>query len=176
MLASVPQDIVAGARVLEVGGGVGALQATLLLGGASTGEVVELVGAYQPYARKLASGAGVEDRSSFRIVDLLSEPEAVEPADIVILNRVICCSSDGIDLASAAARLATGMLVLSYPRDTLLARWLARSQQVLFRLVGRRFRIFVRPASEVRAAAEGAGLRLAAHQRGLVWEFMAFQR
>lgn len=176
MLASVPQRLVAGARVVEIGGGVGALQATLLSAGAGTGEVIELVGAYQPYAQKLAADAGVEDRSRFRVIDLLSEPGAVESADIVMLNRVICCSADGIDLTRAAARLTRGMLVLSFPRDTVIARWLARSQRALFRLFGRDFRIFVRPAAEVAAAAESAGLSLVTHQRGLVWEFISFRR
>lgn len=176
MLAALPQNLVAGARVLEIGGGVGALQAELLRGGASRGEVVELVSAYRPFALQLAAGAGVADRSSFRVADLLSDPSAIDNADIVILNRVVCCSADGIELTVASAGLASGMLVLSFPRATLIARWLARAQQALFKLLGRRFRIFVRPAAEVRAAAESAGLRLSAHQRGLVWEFMAFQR
>ncbi len=176
MLATLPQGRVTGARVLEIGGGVGALQAALLLKGASAGEVIELVNAYRPYAQELAEGAGVADRSSFRVADLLGEPDMVEPADIVILNRVICCSADGIELTGAAAALTSGMLVLSFPRATPLARWLARAQDALFRLVGRRFRIFVRPAADVKAAAEKAGLRLAAHRSGLVWEFMAFVR
>ena len=85
-----------GARVLEIGGGIGRIQAELLAtGAADQGEVVELVGAYEPYARELARDIGSEARTSFRIVDILDEPDAVEPADIVVLNRVVFAPGRG---------------------------------------------------------------------------------
>ena len=54
MIASVSAAALDGARVLEIGGGIGRIQAELLATGADQGEVVELVGAYEPYARELA--------------------------------------------------------------------------------------------------------------------------
>ena len=92
MIASVSTGALDGMRVLEIGGGIGRIQAELLAAGADRGEVVELVAAYEPYARELARETGLEGRTSFRIVDILEEPDAVEPADIVVLNRVVCCS------------------------------------------------------------------------------------
>ena len=91
-------------------------QAELLATGADQGEVVELVGAYEPYALELARDIGLEARTSIRIVGILDEPDAVEPAGVVVLNRVVCCWPDGVDLAAAAARLARRTLVLSFPR------------------------------------------------------------
>ena len=83
MVAVASEPGLDGARVLEIGGGIGALQAELLGAGAEQGEVVELVAAFEPYARELARERGLEERTSFRIVDVLEEPEAVEPADVV---------------------------------------------------------------------------------------------
>ena len=54
LLRTVAPADVTGASVLEIGGGIGALQAALLHSGASRGEIVELVDAYEPYARELA--------------------------------------------------------------------------------------------------------------------------
>jgi hypothetical protein len=61
-------------------------------------------------------------RSRFRVADVLAQPDAVAPATIVILNRVVCCSPDGVRLTAVAARLAERMLVLSFPRDRFLMR------------------------------------------------------
>ena len=105
MVAIASEPGVEGARILEIGGGLGALQAELLDAGAARGEVVELVVAYEPYARELARERGLEERTSFRVVDVLEEPEAVEPADVVLLNRVVCCSPDGVELARRSAAL-----------------------------------------------------------------------
>lgn len=237
MLASVPADaLTSTSRVLEIGGGIGALQAEAIVAGAGRGEVVELVGAYRPYAQKLAAELGIERRSTFRVVDLLHpgngaghgrendegydggsgdgsdggsdggsgdgcgdgsgggsgdgnevgscdpngagwQPAAdVQPADVVLMHRVVCCSPDGLELTEVASRLARRVLVLSFPRYTLLARGVARAQDLVFRLLGRSYRIFVRPAEAIVERAEANGLRVVARGHDLVWTFVALER
>jgi len=118
MVGTLETRHLAGARVLEIGGGVGAIQTELLTRGASNGEVVELVSAYEPYARELAAVKGLENRSLFRVADVLDDPNTVAPAAVVVLNRVVCCSPDGIRLTGIADRLAQRIL-----GHTALHRW-----------------------------------------------------
>jgi hypothetical protein len=176
MVAIASEPDVEGARVLEIGGGVGALQAELLAAGAARGEVVEIVAAYEPYARELARERGLEERSSFRVVDVLEEPEAVEPADVVLLNRVVCCSPDGVELARRSAALSTQTLVLSFPRDVFWVRFGLRVVNAGLAVFGRSFRVFAHPRRALVAAAEGEGLSLARGWRGTLWELTAFRR
>jgi magnesium-protoporphyrin O-methyltransferase len=165
-----------GARVLEIGGGIGTLQAELLEAGAGRGEVVELVASYEPYARELAREKGIEERTTFRVADILADPETIEPADVVLLNRVVCCSPDGIALAGEAARLARRTLVLSFPRDVVWVRAVLRFVNAGLRLMGRSFRVFVHPPEAIVQTAESSGLRLAERGHGPIWEFVALQR
>lgn len=165
-----------GARVLEIGGGIGAIQTELLAMGAAEGEIVELVQAYEPYARELARERRIEDRTRFRVADVMAQPESVAPAAVVVLNRVVCCSPDGVRLTAVAARLAERVLVLSFPRDRMLVRALAAAINGTQRLMGRSFRAFVHPQVALHAAAEREGLRLVASGRNIGWEFMALQR
>ena len=165
-----------GARVLEIGGGIGTIQAELVSAGASSGEVVELVSAYEPYARQLAHDKGIEDRSVFRLADVLDHPEAVAPADIVVLNRVVCCSPDGVRLTSVAGTLAGRMLLMIYPRDRAAVRVVMTFMNVLFRLVGRSFRTFLHAPSSLQAAARAEGLSVAETSRTFAWELVAFRR
>jgi magnesium-protoporphyrin O-methyltransferase len=166
-----------GARVLEIGGGVGAVQVELLAAGADRGEVVELVRAYEPFARDLAEERGLADRTSFHVVDLLDEPQAVQPADIVVLNRVVCCSADGVELTAIAARLTRRVLVLSYPRDV----WWTRTAVALLnagqRLLRRRFRVFVHAPAALSGSAVAEGLAPEGATRGArAWEVAVFRR
>ncbi len=92
-----------GATVIEVGGGIGQIQVDLLRRGAMRGTVVEVLGDYRGPAGELAAAAGVADRSSFVLADLIETPDAVERADVVVLRRVVCCSPDGPELLAAAA-------------------------------------------------------------------------
>jgi hypothetical protein len=176
MLASASAGGVDGARVLEIGGGIGTIQSELLVSGAARGEVVELVQAWEPYAAELAREKGLDERTRFRVADILENPEAVEPADVVIMNRVVCCSPDGVELTGTAARLAGHTLVLSFPRDAFWLRAGVRAMNATFKVMGWSFRAFVHPRGSLVAAAEREGMKLTAGGHGFAWEYMAFDR
>jgi magnesium-protoporphyrin O-methyltransferase len=165
-----------GARVLDVGGGIGAVQAELLERGADTGEIAELVSSYEDPALELAREKGLEGRISYRVVDILDDPGAVEPADVVVMNRVVCCSPDGIELTTAAARLTRRTLVLSFPRDVVWARAGVRTLNAGFWLMRRSFRVFVHPTAKLLAVAETEGLHIAERGSDSFWEFVALRR
>ncbi len=176
MLASALAGRGATARVLEIGGGIGALQAELLEAGGGTGEIVELVSSYEPYALELAREKGLEGRVSYRVVDLLEEASAVLPADVVIMNRVVCCSPDGVELTASAARLARRTLVLSYPRDVAWMRLGIGLLNLAHRVLRRSFRAFVHASGALRAAAEQEGLRVTDSGRSAFWEYATLRR
>ena len=163
-----------GATVMEVGGGIGQIQAELVRRGAARGTVVEVVADYEDAARELATATGIADRTAFVLADLLETPDAVEQADIVVLRRVVCCTSVGPAVLGAAAGLASRTLLASYPRDRAGVRVVVRLQNGLLALMRKRFRTFVHPPRELERAAEKHGLRLARVERGFVWETAQF--
>jgi hypothetical protein len=176
MVASAAEGGLASARVLEIGGGVGTIQSELLEAGAERGEVVELVRAWEPYARELAREKGLDERTSFRVADVLDDPAEVEPADVVVLNRVVCCSPDGVQLAGVAARLARRTLVFSFPRDVFWVRAGLRLVNGGLRVTGRSFRVFVHPREALLEAAQADGLVVAETGGGAIWEFATLRR
>lgn len=167
---------VAGTEVLEIGGGIGQVLLELLQAGARRGEVVELVSAYEEHARALAEEAGVGDRASYRVADLVADPSAREPADVVVLNKVVCCTPDGVELAALGASLARRTLALSFPRDVIWARAFVGASNVVFRLLRRRFRVFVHSPGALAAAIESQGLALASQRDGPLFRIAAYER
>jgi magnesium-protoporphyrin O-methyltransferase len=176
IVASVSTGMLDGARVLEIGGGIGRIQAELLDAGADQGEIIELVSAYEPYARELAREKGLEGRTSFHVADILEEPDAVEPADVVILNRVVCCSPDGVALAAAAGRLARQALVLSFPRDLFWVRAGVRMLNAGLWLTRNSFRVYVHRPAALFAAAEAEGVHFREGGHGAFWQWAALRR
>ena len=167
---------VEGATVLEIGGGIGQVALELLRAGAVSGEVVELVPDYEPHVRELAREAGVADRLSFRTADLVADPVAGRPADLVVLNKVVCCTPDGVVLAGIAASLARRSLVLSYPRDAWWVRAVLAAVNMFFRLRRRRFRVFLHAPSALQGAIEAHGLARASVRDGPLFRIVAFER
>jgi magnesium-protoporphyrin O-methyltransferase len=165
-----------GATVLEIGGGIGQVLLELVRAGAASGEVVELVPEYEPHVRALAREAGVADRVSFRTADLVADPAAGRPADVVVLNKVVCCTPDGVELAGIAASLARRTLALSYPRDVWWVRVALRVVNLFFRARRGRFRAFLHPQQALDAAIEAHGLARASERDGPVFRIAAFER
>jgi len=165
-----------GATVADIGGGVGQVMLELLKAGAARGEVVELLPGYEEHTRALAAEAGLAGRVSFRTADLVADPAAGEPADVVVMNRVVCCTPDGVELAGIAASLARRRLVLVFPRPSFPATVVVGLQNLYFRLLRRRFRVFIHPPAALAAAAAAQGMHLALEHKGRVWQVAAFAR
>jgi SAM-dependent methyltransferase len=101
---------------LEIGVGAGALTVELLRRGAAKATGVDAVPAQLAAARALANEYHVGERMQLIEADFAQTP-SVEAADIVVLDRVVCCYSDWSSLLSAAAVRTRAVLVMSYPRD-----------------------------------------------------------
>lgn len=176
MVAFLEQQGIAGATVLEVGGGVGELQIELLKKGVARTVNLELSPAYDEEARRLLSEAGVEGRAERRLHDLAADPDAVESADVVVLHRVVCCYPDYERLLGAAAEHARRLLVFSYPPRNGVTRFLIAVQNLFFRLRRIEFRTFAHPPARMLAVLEDRGLRRAYAHHPLVWQIAGFER
>src|ERR1700737_3859471 len=85
---------IGGRTLLEVGGGIGAIQIELLRAGITRAVNVELTPTYEEAAQALLREAGLGDRVERRVMDFAEAAGEVEAADIVVMNRVICCYPD----------------------------------------------------------------------------------
>jgi len=133
----------AGASVLEVGGGIGDIQLELLLHGASHTTNLELSGAYEAEAARLLDERGLRQRATRVLgVDLAATPDAVEPADIVILHRVVCCYPHYDALLTAAARHANRAVIFSHPPRNWFSRALLGSANAMYKLTRNPYRAF----------------------------------
>lgn len=164
------------ATVLEIGGGVGEIQLELLKRGASQAVNLELAPAYDAEARRLAEDAGLSDRIQRRIHDIATEPAGVQPADVVVLHRVVCCYPDYRRLLVAAADHARRVVVFSYPRRNVASRALMSMLNAALRLQRRRYRGFTHQPEAMLAVLELRGLRVANAHAGLIWQVAVLER
>ena len=168
---------VRGATVLDVGGGIGAIELELLAAGATRATNVELSGGYEEEAAALLAERGLSGRVDRRVADFVAESAAVEPHDVVVLHRVVCCYPDVDSLVGAASTQARRRLVLTYPQERLPIRLGLGAVNVWLRLSGCGFRTYLHPVARILAAAESHGLRLERRERdGFLWESVSLVR
>jgi 16S rRNA G966 N2-methylase RsmD len=170
------QQGVEGRTLLEVGGGIGAVQIELLKAGASRATSIELTPTYEEAAGALLRDMGLEDRVERRVMDFAATAESVEAADIVIMNRVICCYPDMPKLAGAGADHARELMVLSFPRRAAWTRLATSLLNLALRVTRREFHVFLHPPGEIIATSEDRGLRPVLNQAGVFWTVAAMRR
>jgi 2-polyprenyl-3-methyl-5-hydroxy-6-metoxy-1,4-benzoquinol methylase len=167
---------VEGKTLLEVGGGIGAIEIELLKAGMARAINVELTPTYEAAARELLAEAGLTDYVERRVMDFAQSGPEVETADVVVMNRVICCYPDMPKLAGAAANRTKGLLVMSFPNR----RWWTRLGLTVanfgFRVIRLQFRVFLHPPELIQAAVQQHGFRTRFNERGLLWQVNAFER
>jgi magnesium-protoporphyrin O-methyltransferase len=167
---------IAGATVLEIGGGVGHLHVELLHRGASHVTNLEISENYEAEAARLLEQAGMTDRVTRRFLDVAQAPNEVEPADVVVLHRVVCCYPDYARLLSVAAGHAGKTLVYSHPAANLVNRAQFGAENTYRRLTRNEFRAFVHPPQAMVRAAESDGLEVAYRRHSWDWDVVGLAR
>jgi magnesium-protoporphyrin O-methyltransferase len=165
-----------GASLLDVGGGIGAIQLELLAAGLGTSASVDASEAYVAVARAEAIRLGYGGRASHRVGSLGEVAPEVEPADIVTLDRVVCCSADLPALLGTAVDRARRMVGLVYPRPTWWNRVAARVINGWGWLTRDPTRWHLHPEAEIRAILDRAGFERRDVDRSFVWQVALYVR
>ena len=165
------------ATVLDVGGGIGAIELELLEAGAARATSIELSGAYEVEAEALLAERGFADRVDRRVGDFVADGASVERHDVVVLHRVVCCYPDVDALVREASGHARHTLLLTYPQDRPVIRAGVRVLNLCFRLSRCGFRTYAHRVEKILAVAAENGLTLETRRRsGVLWESVALSR
>lgn len=122
---------VQGARVIDIGGGIGAVQHELVAAGAAHVTSIDASDPYIQTAREESARQGLTGRVTYYHGDFLELAETIPPADIVTLDRVINVCPDWQRLIHLSAARARRLYGLVYPRDTLPVRMVVSVMNLL---------------------------------------------
>jgi magnesium-protoporphyrin O-methyltransferase len=140
-----------------------------LAAGAERVTAVEAAPAYVAAAREEARRRNFSDRLDLVHGDFVSVAGSVMPADVVTMDRVVCCYPAYRPLLEAALGRTRRLLAFSYPRD----RWHVRAAvglQNLGRALFRNpFRGFVHSAQGMEVLLERHGFVRMQHRETLKW-------
>ncbi len=175
MVEALRQRDVVGASLLDVGAGSGTAVVTLLEAGMTKAVAYDISPSYEQVAGALFQARGLQDRVEWHTGDFLAAGDG-HSADVVYLNRVVCCYPEVIRLVDSVAGAAGRLLALSYPRRRFVMRTALRVINLLLRLRRVPFRVFAHDPTVIAARVAAAGLREIASGRGAVWEWKVWER
>jgi magnesium-protoporphyrin O-methyltransferase len=165
-----------GGTVLEIGCGVGYLHQRLLQAGAANAVGVDLSSKMLDEARNQAREQGLSERTDYREGDFVELADSIAPADIVILDKVICCYPDADSLVLRSAHKAARLYAFTVPRDrwsVRVAMWFAGAVLALIRCG---FRSYVHDPAAIDRALRDASFERVFEDQTFVWLTRVYAR
>jgi magnesium-protoporphyrin O-methyltransferase len=166
-----------GMTLLDIGGGIGAIQHELFKAGINRATDVDASSAYLQAAQEESARQGHAEQTTFHRGNFVDLAPEIDAADIVTLDRVICCYPDMDVLVRLSSERAKKFYAVVFPRDNQLMRLAATVGNFFLRLSGNPFRTFIHSTAEVEAIVTSNGLRRHFYDTsGLVWQVIVYTR
>lgn len=176
LVSELSEGGVDGLTVIDIGAGVGAVHHALLASGAASATDVDASSAYLKAARQEAERLGLADRVTYRKGDAVRVVPELPPADLVALDRVVCCYHDMEGLVRVAADRTRRRLGLVMPRDRAWIRAVVAISNRWSALTRDPFRVYAHRTDAVVGVASAAGLTVRTLHRGLFWQTLVLER
>jgi magnesium-protoporphyrin O-methyltransferase len=165
-----------GLHLLDVGGGIGVIPVELAGAGLAAVTLADASAGYLEAARRHLASRGSSLPAQFILGDFAATAGALPDADIVTLDRVVCCYPDVDALLRGAAARARQVVAFTYPRDA----WYVRAGIVVenswYRLRQDPFRAFVHSPQRMASILESLGFVRAARDASFQWALDLYHR
>ncbi len=165
-----------GLTLLDIGGGIGAIVFEALKAGVRQATNVEISQAYLAVFKEEALRQGLSGKTQSLQGDFLSLASHIEPADIVTLDKVICCYPDYEQLVSLSLEKARKYYAFVLPRDTWWVKLFEFLEKPRRRWQGKTCKTFVHPVEKIEGLVRGAGFREIERQRRREWLILVFEK
>ncbi len=165
-----------GLHLLDVGGGIGVIAVELARAGLADVTLADASAAYLEVARRHLASRDTSRPAQFILGDFAVTAGSLPDADIVTLDRVVCCYPDVEALLWGAAARARRVVAFTYPRDTWYVRAGVVVENLWYWLRQDPFRAFVHSPQRMASVLESAGFVRAARDASLQWALDLYRR
>jgi magnesium-protoporphyrin O-methyltransferase len=127
-------------------------------------------------AREEAERRGHSARVSFLQGDFVDLADTIAGADVVTLDRVICCYPDMSRLVNLSSAKAARLYGAVYPRRVPWMAFALAGINLLMRLKKSAFRVFLHDPLDIDAVLRRNGFARRSLQRTIAWEVALYER
>ncbi len=165
-----------GETLLDVGGGIGAIQWWFLKNGGHATYDVDASSGYTDMAKEHAAQEGLTDRTHYFVGDMTAHADDLPEVDHVTLDKVICCYPDYKALVSLACAKSNRTVSLSYPMDGFIAQTVRSIGVMAIRLTGNPFKPYIHRVTDVRDLFAKNGFEIRTRQLSFPWHIETYLR
>ncbi len=165
-----------GKSLLDIGGGIGAIQWGFLKNG---GEATMHIDASQSYlltAEQYASEHNFADRTSFVFGDFVEKAGELASYDYITLDKVICCYPDYKSLLREATKKCHNSIAVTYPFGGFISRLIASFNKIYFYVKKNPFRTYIHSPKEIERFILTQGFEIKEKCKSFPWHVQIYRR
>ena len=163
-----------GTTLLDVGGGIGAIQWWFLnLGGTQT-IGVDASSGYTVLAQEHAAKNNLQENTRYLIGDFTANEDEIPLVDHITLDKVICCYPDYKAILMLACKKSTHTLSLSYPMDGFIAEIFRGFTVLSMKIMRNPFKPYIHRVASVRELIVENGFTLNEHALAFPWHIETY--
>ena len=176
LLDSIRKESITNQHVLDIGCGVGALHLTLLQEGAKGSIGVDLAEGMLEKARNFAADMGVAERTQYINGDFVEVSSTVPPADITMLDKVVCCYENLDQLLLESTAHTKRVYALTHPKNNLAIKLAFKTHILFTKLVRMKFRPYWHDWVGMRTRIAEMGFQLVHEEATFSWQVLVFKK
>jgi len=165
-----------GCSLLDIGAGLGLIGIELLESGLASVENIEASTSFLETAKSESKKKNLIEKTKFTYGDFVEIADGVSAADIVTLDKVICCYDELKPLVKLSCEKTMGHYGVIYPRDNWWIKAVIGFENLMRKIKGNTFKVFVYPTEEVDNLIKSYGLRKVLYKATIVWQIVIYSR
>jgi magnesium-protoporphyrin O-methyltransferase len=162
--------------LLDIGGGIGAIQWYFLENGAKRTTDVDASNAYISVAKAHAEEKNLLDIMEFHGGDFLDKSSEISAHDFVTLDKVVCCYPDYQHLLGMALDKCNETIALTFPLGGLLSKILELMENLYFSFKKNPFRTFIHSPRAIEGFIVSSGFEPVEKRVSFPWHVQMHRR
>jgi len=176
ILRGIRKTEISDAGLLDIGAGIGVLHHELLGKIVNRVTHVDASRAFIAIAQDVDEQRGQVESVKYLHGDAVDVAENLPNAEIVTLDKVICCYPDWENLVRASANKAEQLYAISIPRDRWIVKLVFWFDNLIRRIKGDAFRTFVHPRQQIDTVLKDMGFECSEESHTLSWQVAFYSK
>ena len=161
--------------LLDIGSGIAAIGLTVNIRNRVNVTCVDVSTEYLNTARNEVIKRGLNDRFRFLNNDILDISEDLPSADIVTLDKAICCYDDYLNLVKKSVKKSRWIYGIILPRDTWWVKIMNTIGNLFRKIAGKGLRTFVHPVDHIVQIVKSYGFKKVYTSSVSGWSILVFK-
>ena len=176
LIEGITMTDIAGKSILDIGCGIGGIHLEMLKQGAYNAVGVEISNGMIEAARQLSKEMEFENRTRHLHGDFLEMDGKIPPADITILDKVLCCYENVNTLIDKSVKKTQSIYALSFPRPHWAIKFIFHIPILAGKLLRWKFRPYWHDWFAILTMIKKLGFKQQYHRNTFLWSVYVFER